>query len=131
MAHKSILRVITLLWTLCIVVVTVIRGSTVGQTFKTTGPVHIATHVAVFAILGCLLMMSFDTTNIRWVVWALGLALCFATELYEHAVFHSSMEYIDVFNNIAGLVAGAAAFLTRERFVPLQNSSAARNISSR
>jgi hypothetical protein len=131
MPHKRILRVITLLWALCIVVVTVIRGSEVGQTFKTTGFAHIATHVAVFGVLGCLLMASFHTANVRWLLWALGMTLGYATEFYEHIAFHITMEYIDVFYNTVGLTAGAAAFLLYERYRSAKNSSAARNISSR
>jgi hypothetical protein len=43
-----------------------------------------------------------------------GIALGFATELYEHLAFQSSMEYGDVLVDVLGVLAGAAARFIRK-----------------
>jgi hypothetical protein len=106
---KTVLRILTGLWVLCIVIGTIIRGYRLGSLLQTMGAVHVATHFGVFAVLGILLMLSFDTSAIRLLGVCLGIALGFTTELYEHLAFHGPMEYGDALVDAVGVLAGVAA----------------------
>jgi len=108
---KTILRILTTLWALCIAIGAIVRGYRLGAILETIGLAHIATHFGVFAVLGILLMLSFDTTSVRLLGLCMGVALGFTTELYEHLVFHGPMEYVDVLVDALGVVAGAAVLL--------------------
>jgi hypothetical protein len=110
---KTRLRIITLLWASCTMMGAVERGRPLGERLQTMGIVHAAFHTSVFAVLGLLLMLSFDTQQARLVAIVAGITLGFATEFYEHAAFHNAMEYGDVFIDGLGVLAGAAVRLVR------------------
>jgi hypothetical protein len=111
---KAELRLLTLVWATCIMTGAIIRGYRLGANLQTSGALHIATHFVVFAVLGLLMMLSFDTPPIRMLAVLAGIALGFATELYEHLAFQSSMEYGDVLVDVLGVLAGAAARFIRK-----------------
>lgn len=104
-------RVITFLWTACIVGVTLARGSELGQHMRTVGALHLAVHVCVFFVLGVLLTASLSTQgiDIRILTLLLGVALGVSTEVYEHLAFRNEMEYVDVVANALGVVLGFTA----------------------
>jgi hypothetical protein len=111
MIRKTIARILAAIWTLCIVLGTVIRGHHAGKALKTTGSAHISTHLAVFGVLGLLMILSFDTPKIRMVAVTAAVALGVASELYEHLAFGDRMEYGDVLINTLGVLGGAALLL--------------------
>jgi hypothetical protein len=113
MMTKAKLRLLTLLWATCIMTGAVIRGYRLGANLQTTGALHIATHFGVFAVLGFLLMLSFDTQPVRLLVVLSGIALGFTTELYDHLVFQSPMAFGDVLVDALGVLAGATARFVR------------------
>jgi hypothetical protein len=106
---RTRLRLLTLLWALCIMTGAMIRGYSVGANLQTTGVEHIATHLGIFAVLGFLLMLSYNTTSARMLAVLAGIVLGLGTEYYEHLVFQSSMEYADVLVDGFGVLAGATA----------------------
>jgi hypothetical protein len=111
---KPKLRLLTLVWVTCIMTGAIIRGYRLGANLQTTGAVHIATHFGVFAVLGFLLMLSFDTRPVQLLAILAGVALGFSTELYEHLAFHSAMEFGDALVDALAVLAGAAGrFLRR------------------
>jgi hypothetical protein len=114
MMTKAKLRLLTLVWAACIMTGAIIRGYRVGARLQTTGLIHIVVHFGVFAVLGLLLMLSFDNQYVRVLAVVSGVTLGFGTELYEHLVFHSPMEFGDVLVDALGvLVGGAARFVRR------------------
>ena len=115
---RTILRILTGLWALCIAIGAIIRGYRLGAVLQTMGVAHVATHFGVFAVLGILLMLSFDTPGIRLLGVCLGIALGFTTELYEHLAFHAPMEYVDVLVDALGVLVGAAALLVKRVIRP-------------
>ena len=90
-----------------------IRGYRAGAKLQTTGVTHIAVHFAVFAVLGLLLMLSFDNQYLRILALLAGIALGFSTELYEHIAFQSPLELADVVIDALGVLAGGAARFVR------------------
>ena len=106
---KTKLRLLTLVWATCIMTGAMVRGYRLGANLQTAGILHIATHFAVFAVLGLLLMLSFDTQPVRLLAVLAGIALGLTTELYEHLVFLSPMEWGDVAVDALGVLAGAVA----------------------
>ncbi len=115
---KAKLRLLTLVWATCIMTGALIRGYRLGANLQTTGAVHIATHFGVFAVLGLLLMLAFDTLPVRLLAVVLGIALGLTTELYEHLAFQSPMEYGDVAVDALGVLVGAAARFIRKPSTP-------------
>jgi hypothetical protein len=115
---KTILRILTVLWALCIAICSIIRGYRFGAMLQTMGVAHVAAHFGVFAVLGILVMLSFDTPGIRLLGVCLGIALGFTTELYEHLAFHGPMEYGDVLIDALGVLVGAAALLVKNAIRP-------------
>ncbi len=111
---RATLRLLTLVWATCIMTGAMVRGYRLGANLQTEGILHIATHFGVFAILGLLLMLSFDTPPVRLLAVLSGIALGFTTELYEHLAFHSPMEFGDVAVDALGVLAGAAARVIRK-----------------
>jgi glycopeptide antibiotics resistance protein len=110
---KTKLRLLTLLWALCIMTAAIIRGYRMGAKLQTTGFAHAALHFGVFMILGFLLMLSYERSSIQLLAVLSGVVLGLGTELYEHVAFQSSMEYGDVFIDGLGVLVGAAARLVR------------------
>jgi hypothetical protein len=111
---KTRWRILTLLWALSIMTGATIRGYRMGSVLQTVGPSHIAVHAGVFAVLGLLLMLSFNTVRGQLLAVLAGVALGFGTELYEHLAFRGSMEFGDVLIDAVGVLLGAGAtFLTR------------------
>jgi uncharacterized membrane protein YqgA involved in biofilm formation len=110
---KAKLRLLTLVWATCIMTGAIVRGYSLGAHLQTSGALHIATHFGVFAVLGLLMMLSFDTPPVRLLALLAGIALGFATEFYEHIAFQSSMEYGDVLVDVLGVLAGAVARFMR------------------
>ena len=115
---KTKLRLFTLVWAACIMTGAAIRGYRLGANLQTTGALHIATHFIVFAVLGLLLMLSFEARPVRLLAILSGIALGFTTELYEHLAFHSPMEFGDVLVDALGVLAGAAARFLRKPSTP-------------
>jgi hypothetical protein len=113
MMAKVKLRFLTLLWAACIMTGAIIRGYRMGARLQSTGFVHIALHVAVFAVLGLLVMLSFDTPGAQLLAVSLSIALGLGTEFYEHFAFQSSMEYGDVVTDAFGVIIGAASMVLR------------------
>jgi uncharacterized membrane protein YqgA involved in biofilm formation len=111
---KAKLRLLTMVWAACILTGAIIRGYRLGANLQTTGALHIATHFGVFAVLGLLSMLAFDTQPVRLLAVVLGIALGFATELYEHLAFQGPMEFGDVAVDALGVLAGGAARLIRK-----------------
>jgi hypothetical protein len=111
---KAKLRLLTLVWATCIMTGAMVRGYRLGANLQTAGVLHIATHFGVFAVLGFLLMLSFDTQPVRLLAVLSGIALGFTTELYEHVAFQSPMEWGDVAVDALGVLAGAAARVIRK-----------------
>jgi len=105
---KAKLRLLTLVWAICIMTGAMVRGYRLGSGLQTTGAAHIATHFGVFAVLGLLLTLSFDAQPVWLLAVLAGIALGFTTELYEHLAFQSPMEFGDVLVDALGVLAGAA-----------------------
>ncbi len=110
---KARLRLLTLVWASCIMTGAIVRGYRLGENLHTTGIRHIVVHFGVFAVLGLLLMLSFDTRPARLLAVLSGIALGLGTELYEHLAFQSPMEFGDVIVDALGVLAGAASKLAR------------------
>jgi hypothetical protein len=111
---KAKLRLLTLLWATCIMTGAMVRGYRLGAHLQTVGVLHIAAHFGVFAVLGLLLVLSFDTPPVRLLALLSAIALGFTTELYEHLAFQSPMEFGDVAVDALGVLAGAAARVVRK-----------------
>jgi hypothetical protein len=118
---KTNLRFLTLLWALGIMTGAFLRGRRMGERLQTTGLVHAMLHIGVFAVLGLLLLLSFDTPRARCIAIFLGIALGFSTEFYEHAAFRSPMEYGDVLIDATGVFIGTATKMVRRRAMFNQN----------
>ena len=106
---KIILRLLTALWALSIARGAIVRGYRLGAILETIVLAHLAKHLGVFAVLGILLMFSFDTPSLRLLGIWLGIAFGLNTELYEHLAFHGHIEYGDVLIDALGVLAGPAA----------------------
>jgi hypothetical protein len=111
--NKRSLRLISLLWALCIVTAAIIRGRRGGALLATTGLAHIGLHFGVFAVLGALFILSYDSPGIRLLVTLLAIALGCGTEIYEHLAFSGPLEFADVLVDSLGVVTGAAVGLQR------------------
>lgn len=102
------IKILAVIWSSAIAVGTLARTSKLGEHLHTDGLPHVCAHVAVFAVLGWLLVQS--TVNLRVKARAISLLLCIAagagTEIYEHLAFGKWMEYGDVVANILGILVG-------------------------
>jgi hypothetical protein len=110
---KTKLRLLTLLWSLSIMAGAFLRCRRIGARLQTTGIAHGVLHLGVFAVLGLLLMLSFDTPRARCVALIFGIALGLSTEFYEHSAFRNPMEYADVLLDALGVLIGTAASMMR------------------
>jgi hypothetical protein len=101
---KRVLRVLTVLYVLSIASGVVLRDFLP----KTTGLFHVSIHLAVFALLGFLISLSYETPSLRLALMFLGIALGFCSELYEHLVLQSPLEYRDIVTDSLGVLLGFA-----------------------
>jgi len=106
MNERLFSRILACLWTMAIILATLIRGGDIGKYLRTSGWEHLAVHLFVFCVLGALGQFSFRRHS--W--WMIALFFClllgFWSEGYEHFVFGSSMEYMDVMVDTAGVILG-------------------------
>jgi len=105
--NRARLRILTLLWALCIMTGAMIRGHRMGSTLQTAGLAHVAMHFAFFAVLGLLTVFSFAAQRNQFLAVLFGILLGAGTELYEHLAFRSSIEFADVLVDAVGVLVGA------------------------
>lgn len=107
---KGVFRIIAALCTLVIAFGAMLRGHRAGNFLSTSGFPHVAVHFGIFALLGALIILSFDTPRDRaWAVLA-AIALGLATEWYEHLAFP---EFKDMLVDALGVTTGSTVVLVK------------------
>jgi len=108
MKERVFPRIFASLWAMAIILATLMRGAEVGKYLRTSGWLHLAVHLFVFCVLGILVQFSFRRPS-WWMIAVFScLLLGFWSEGYEHLVFGSSMEYMDVMVDTVGVILGVS-----------------------
>lgn len=113
--------VAAILWGFVIVAASFLPGYS-KQSLHMQGTFHVFCHFVAYFILTPLLLLSFRATLLRGVALSSSILIAVATEIGEHLVFRTAIEYRDMAIDLCGIVCGVIVVIVYSKLTSSRGS---------